>query len=360
MEKILIYFNSMHPAGGIERVIATLSDKLSVKYDITILVKDEPNSFYKLNDSVKIVTLNNELKFNMHNRVSRIFAAFKNVLRNSAKLKAYLRSNHYDFYYLAHPLSVLEFSLAGSDMSKILITEHGAKSAYNRVYNLIKNVLYKKCRTYIVPTKTDTELYIRDGMPAVCIPHFRSNLPYTLASKKNKRVLNVGRFTPDKQQDILLKIWSNIIYKRGCKDWTLDIVGSGELEKELKELVAKYKLQEFVKFNATTKSIETFYETASVFALTSVSEGFGMVLLEAISFGIPCVSFDCPSGPRDIIRNNLNGYLVPLNDSGKFESKLYELIQNENLITEMGDYAYLESNNWSDKVILEKWFKILS
>lgn len=359
MKKVLIYFNSIQPSGGIERVIATLSNKLSSSYDITILVKDEPVSFYKLDERVKIVSLNNKLKFNMNNRLSRVFSALQTVFSNRSSLKKYLRDNHFDYYYVGHPLHVLEFNLAGADKNKIIISEHGARSAYNFVYLLIKRLFYKRCYKYVVPTLTDTELYKKDRFPAVYIPHFRSDLPYSFVQKDHNIILNVGRFTPDKQQLVLLHIWNRIVNIHGESNWLLQIVGNGELEEELKKYIIENKLSKYVEILPAVKHIEDYYINADIFALTSRSEGFGMVLLEAISFGVPCISFDCPSGPRDIIQTGVNGCLIEANNQLKFEEALLFLMNNKEKRNEMGFNAFNNSNEWSDVVIFEMWNKLL-
>jgi len=358
MTKILVYFNSMHPSGGIERVIATLCNKLSANYEITILVKDEPYSFYKLNDNIVMHTLNNELKFDMKSRFNRFFTALSTIISNTGKLRKYLKQNDYDYYYLAHPLNVLEFSLAGAENNKIIITEHGAKSAYNRIYRTVKNLLYKKCIAYVVPAKSDVADYQNDGLPAIYIPHFRSDLPYTDSLKVNKIVLNIGRFTADKQQLALLEIWEEVIQSPAATGWVLQIAGKGELENELHNFVIEKNLQRSVEFLAPTKHVEQYYKNASIFALTSSSEGFGMVLLEAISFGLPCVSYDCPSGPRDIITSGKNGYLVELNNKNQFKEQLLSLIQNEQSLKDMGEKAMESSIGWNDSAVLSNWFSL--
>jgi glycosyltransferase involved in cell wall biosynthesis len=360
MSKILIYFNSMQPSGGIERVIATLSNKLSDRHEITILVKDEPKSFYTLNEEIVVCSLGNEMKLNMDSRISRMFTSFKTVTTNSSRLRSFLKENDFDYYYLAHPLNVLEFYFAAAQPEKIIITEHGARSAYNKVYRLIKKLLYKRAKAYVVPTKTDTVLYKKDGFPAIYIPHFRSALPYVIASRTAKVVLNIGRFTPDKQQLALLAIWARIINVHGVDDWKLQIAGKGELEDQLKNYVNEHNLSDFVTFLPPTRNVEDYYKGASVFALTSSSEGFGMVLLEAISFGIPCVSYDCPSGPRDIIKSDYNGYLIPLNDGLMFEERLLSLLKDKRTSDLLALNAFEYSSNWKDDKIISQWYDLLS
>ena len=360
MKTLLIYFNSMQAAGGIERVIATLSEKLSAYYQVTILVKDDPISFYPLSSGVNIESLYAPLDFNMESKPQRLFSVAKNIINIPFKLKRYLQTHSFDYYYLAHPLHVLEFSLAGAAMNKVIVSEHGARSAYNWPYRFIKQMLYKRTLQYVVPTKSETAYYKEQRFPAVYIPHFKPKLPYGLSPKLGKRVLTIGRLTAEKQQDVLLSIWRNIIYHHGFTDWHLEIVGSGEMEDQLLQKIADYKLENYAFLVPSRLRIEQFYQGASIFVLTSRSEGFGMVLLEAISFGLPCISFDCPAGPRDIIKDGISGYLIPQNDMGSFEETLKKLMGQPDRIQTMGKVAYESSEQWRDENILKKWKEVLS
>lgn len=354
--KILFYFNSLQPSGGIERVIITLANKICEQYDITILVKDPPLSFYKLDKRLKFISLGNDLSFNMNNQFSRIITAINTVYKTKNLLRRYLSINEFDYYYLAHPLNVLEFHLArGVNNKDTIITEHGASNAYNLIYRKIKIWLYPKAKVYVVPTIMDTIHYKKLNLPAQYLPHFKSDLLYEKATLNNNIALNIGRFTDVKQQIILLEIWNSLVNVKKIKNWRLFIVGSGELKTKFEAYIIDNNLHEYVFLKPPNQNIEKYYEEASLFLLTSKTEGFGMVLLEAISFGLPCISFDCPSGPRDIIKNNINGYLIPQNDKVAFENATLALMNNRSLRKEMGEQSLKISNNWNDEKLLHQW-----
>lgn len=357
-KKILIYFNSLQPSGGIERVIATLSNKLSGLYDITIIVKDEPISFYPLLDKIKLISLNSPLNMNMDSQISRIYAVVSSFARTYKLLKFYLANNKYDYYYVAHPLNALEFHLANGIDNKTILTEHGSQTAYNAVYKMIKRWLYPKAKAYVVPTLTDTRLYSSMNFPATYIPHFRSELSYTNSMRQNKIILTVGRFTAVKQQLLLLSMWKDIIINNPKIGWVLKIAGSGELQSEMEDFICQNNLGRHVQILPPIKDIERYYRDASFFVLASSSEGFGMVLLEAISFGLPCVSFDCPSGPRDIIENNINGMLIEQGNQNNFKNAMLVLMNNEDELHFLGENAYVGSFKWSDQSILDKWINV--
>ena len=116
----------------------------------------------------------------MNNKFSRFFTAIKSVFQNTIALRKYLKNNNFDYYYLAHPLNVLEYHFAnGIKNFNTIITEHGSPNAYNVVYKQIKNWLYVKAKIYVIPTKTDTYFYKSFNLPVQYLPHFKSDLNYT-------------------------------------------------------------------------------------------------------------------------------------------------------------------------------------
>lgn len=360
-KKVLFYFNSLQPSGGIERVIVTLTEKLALNYHITILVKDEPISFYALDKRIEICSLGNTLNFNMNSQFSRVITAVKSVYSNTKTLKRYLSKNTFDYYYLAHPLNVLEFHLArGISKKDTILSEHGAPDAYNAVYKLFKRWLYPKAKVYVVPTTSDTFYYKGIGLFAEYLPHFKSVLPYEIAPLNQNIALSIGRFTAVKQQFILLHIWNSLVNEKNIKNWKLFLVGDGELKDQFEEYIKSNNLQGYVFLLPPRQDVSFYYKQASLFLLCSKSEGFGMVLLEAISFALPCISFDCPSGPRDIIKHNQNGYLIPSNNVIELEQSIIKFLLNPELKNEMSKRSFELSNKWDDEKLLAKWKAILN
>jgi glycosyltransferase involved in cell wall biosynthesis len=360
MKTVLFYFNSLQPSGGIERVISTLANKLCENHDITILVKDPAISFYPLDSRVKLLSLNNDLNFDMNNKVKRMFTAATSALKNTISLRTFLKDNKFDNYYLAHPLNVMEFHLARGVKGKdTIITEHGGADAYNVIYKKLKAWLYPKAKTYIVPTTTDTAVYKKLNYPAQYLPHFRSDLKYDKSALEAQTILTIGRFTDVKQHLLLLKVWKQVIDELQVTPWKLQIVGQGELRQDYFDFIINNKIEGNVEILEPSMDVAQFYKSASAFVLTSKSEGFGMVLLEAISFGLPCISFDCPSGPRDMI-NEKNGFLIVQNDEIALKNALIQVVKNPKLLLSLGGQAYIDSVDWQDENILIQWLKILN
>ncbi|SON51006.1 glycosyltransferase [Vibrio tapetis] len=359
MKKVIYYVDSMAPSGGIERVISTLLFKLHGRIEIVLLTKDFEKSFYPIPADVKCLSL--RIKQGKYESVKaiRIRNIAISLFDEIKKLSDFLKSTEYDLFYCTHPISVLAYRLAGGDSERLIISEHGSHGAYNIVYRTIKKFLYLKCKSYIVPTLSDTDYYNSIGIPAKYIPHFRPNLDYSQKDRRLKQVLNVGRLTDDKQQGLLIDIWNDVLNENpNLSDWSLIILGSGENSGFLRKKIATSKFASTILIVDATPDIVKYYKRSSIFALTSRFEGFGMVLIEAMSFGLPVISFDCPSGPRDII-NIRNGYLVPCFNKQLYSNHLQDLMVNDALREEISQRAFNEGKKWDSELITNKWLEVL-
>lgn len=349
----------MNAFGGIERVIANLSNQLSDYYQITILVKDFPQSAYQLDKRVKIETLDCPLVMNMSSRLQRIFSAPANSLVSIAKLKKYLSQNHFDVVYTAFPMNTLEVYQADLRYrSKLVVSEHASFYAYNKVYQVVKQYLYPRVKAISVPTTMDTEIYRQLGYQAFYIPHLTTFEVSEYSETKSQTIINVGRLTSDKQQLLLLKIWQKVNEKSPGHSWKLQLIGSGEEEQLLLDYIKQHQLDN-VEMIPHTPNISKYYNNAELFVFTSKMEGFGMVLLEAMSFGVPCISFDCPSGPRDIINDGENGWLIPCYDEQLFATKICTYIEKQaEDKNRMKRAAHQTILAWDNQKIIHSWLEL--
>lgn len=155
-----------------------------------------------------------------------------------------------------------------------------------------------------------------------------------LSELSNKTVLVVGRQCYQKGYDNLLKIWQEVNSKH--PEWKLKIFGKIQEGEPYNDLAKQLNISDSVTFYKPIKNINEEYKKASIYAMTSRFEGFGMVLIEAMAYGVPCVSFDCPFGPSDIIENHSTGFIVENNNTSGFSLKLNKLIEDFELRKQMG------------------------
>lgn len=361
-KKLLVYVNSMNALGGIERVIANLTRALVDYYDITILVKDEPVSAYALDDRINMDTINAKLTMNMNSRIQRILSVPLNIIKSKRMLKKWLKSHKdIDYVYTAFPTNGIEMYFADKKLrNRIVASEHASYYAYNSIYKKMKEWLYPRLNAISVPTTMDTEIYQNLGYKATYIPHLSTYVAQENINPDSKMAINVGRLTSDKQQMLLLEIWENVNKRMPEHGWKLQIIGSGEEQSRLQAYIDEHNMTN-VQMVAHTSHIAHYYKNAGLFLFTSKMEGFGMVLLEAMSFGVPCISFDCPSGPRDMIRDRENGYLVPCYDKEKYIERIcqFMLLDCES-VDLMRDAAIGTITNWDNHKIINQWINLFN
>ena len=156
----------------------------------------------------------------------------------------------------------------------------------------------------------------------------------------------------------LIRIWS--IVKKHHPDWVLEIYGDGPQKAELERLIEQHGMQNLVFLKGFSNEIISKMSEASLFAFTSLGESFGMVLIEAMSCGLPVVAFDCPDGPKDIITHGQDGFLIPLNDESEMAKKICLLIERDDLRRKMGANAIEKSRQYSMDVIIGKYMTLFT
>lgn len=173
---------------------------------------------------------------------------------------------------------------------------------------------------------------------------------------KEEYILSVGRLSKEKRHDIAIKVFSNV--KKRFPHLKLKIAGQGREESFLKKVAKKYNVSESVEFLGFQKDLITLYKKAKLTLMTSTYEGFPNALIESITLGTPVVSFDCPTGPSEIVRDGVNGFLVKKKDEKLLEKKIVETLHINWDIQKIHNTAF---NHRHEKVIneYEKFFKQL-
>ena len=137
------------------------------------------------------------------------------------------------------------------------------------------------------------------------------------------------------------------------------MVGSGEEEQKLRNLIKQYNLNGYVNLLPSTTDVISLYKTASIYCMSSRWEGFGLVLIEAQSCGLPIVSFNCPEGPSEIIQDGINGFLCKPENSTDLAAKLKILMENDELRETFGKNSFESSERFSSREVAEKWKRLL-
>jgi len=170
-----------------------------------------------------------------------------------------------------------------------------------------------------------------------------------------KRIISAGRFTYQKGYDLLIDAWNLVIPH--YPDWQLSIYGNGNPIIYSNQLI-RYKLSGTIRFLPATLDIVEKYAESSIYVMSSRFEGFGLVLGEAMSCGLPCVSFDCPNGPNEIIKNGEDGILVPNGDINALAEAMEKLMEDVELRRNMGQNAKRNIQRFNEDAIMDKFLRI--
>jgi glycosyltransferase involved in cell wall biosynthesis len=205
-------------------------------------------------------------------------------------------------------------------------------------------------------TEEEKEMW-KDVSKISVIPNPLPFLPEKKASLNNKKVIAVGRLAYEKGFDLLIEAWE--IVNKSYPDWELNIFGFGPEKDRLRQLIDRKNLNNTIKINDPVSGIHKQYIEHSMIIFTSrYLEALPMVLIEAMSCGLPIVSFDAPCGPKDIISDGNNGFLVKTGDIQSLADKICQLMESDNLRKTMGENGKIMSENYRVEKIIAQWIEL--
>lgn len=216
---------------------------------------------------------------------------------------------------------------------------------YNRI-------IEKKSDALITLTQNDAKEW-KKAKNIMVIPNAITNPAHQHSDCSFHRAIAVGRLTYQKGIDLLLEVWKDVHAKH--PDWKLDIFGEGDDRQKLIKQIADYKMNNCVTIHPTNLRIQEEYLNSSIYILSSRFEGFALTLIEAMNCGVPCISFDCPHGPSEIIKNQSDGILVENNNIHQMAESLCYLIENEEIRKTYGKKAKENVKRFLPENIMPQW-----
>lgn len=373
----IIYFNdAIARLGGVERVFVEKMNLLAEKYgqEVYLLTTCQGNHPLAFPLSSKVKHIDLSVRFHtkyQYSFLKRLYVGWKLDRKLVVKLNNIVNEIDPDIiitttYYKADVVCQLKCRAKKIVESHIARTHNGMNDGVKRniistIYRYwqIKNsfkTIEKKSDAIVALTNSDAKSWKANNViviPNIVDIHNHQHSPLT-----NKVALFAGRFNVQKGLERMLSAWKIIADKRS--DWTLRLVGEGEQEEALIKQCRLLGIENQVIFGGKSNEMIQEYCDASLFLLTSRFEGLPMVLIEAISCGLPCVSFDCPHGPADIIDNGKNGMLVEDGNIGQFADAVLKLIENEELRIKMGKAAIEKAKNYLPEAIMPQWIKLFN
>jgi glycosyltransferase involved in cell wall biosynthesis len=350
--KIFFFINTMHTAGGTERMTAVIANALAnYGWNIGIVcLYGGGTPFFKVNNTIKIYYVNH--------RVKNSYCYF---LNNLFKLRKLYKKEKPDFVVdVCSAMSLLSIPAVWGTKINVITWEHfNANMDWNPVTSPLSRKLAVHYASKIVSlTRQDAAIY-RQRYKATNVVVIPNPVTIDVTNKTKltaKRVLAIGRFTPQKGFDLLIEAWHKVSSRNN--GWTLRIVGAGEMQELLEQLVQKYNLSTSVEILPPTANVNTLYFDASIYALSSRFEGLPLVLIEAMAMGLPVVSFDCKTGPREIVVSGKTGILVEPENTGIFAKELDNLMQDLSKQRFFSQNAVEESKRFELFEIMNHWVKL--
>lgn len=210
----------------------------------------------------------------------------------------------------------------------------------------------------VVLTHEDAEKNWKGYTNVSVIPNPCTFQTTQISSTTSKKVISVGRLNMQKNYASLIRAFKQVVNKHS--DWTLEIYGDGPLKMEHKRLVAQLSLQNNVFLKGFSSDVAKELSSSSIFVLSSIFEGFPLVLIEAMSCGLPVVSYTCPTGPKDMITEGKDGFLVPVNDENGLAEQICRLIEDDVLRVEMGRNALQKAEDYQIESISTQWMELFN
>jgi glycosyltransferase involved in cell wall biosynthesis len=353
-----------------ERVLANKANYLAEKgYEVVIITTDQKNRmpFFPLSPRIRCYDLDiNYAENNDHGFLDKVLHYPSKQRKHKKRLTKILNDLQAD----------ITVSMFCNDVSFIWKIKDGSKKVLEIHFSRFKRLQYGRNgvwkwvdafrnRTdfwmvgrfdkFVVLTHEDQE-YWGDLPNMEIIPNAKNEWGDHVAALENKQVVAVGRYDYQKGFDMLIESW--LLVHEHFPEWKLKIIGDGKLRETLKTLINKHHLGAVVELKKSVSNILPEYLEASLLVLSSRYEGLPMVLLEAMSVGLPVVAFECKCGPRDIIAHGTDGLLVPMGNVDGLAVAIMGMLADINLRKKMGQVAKIHSERFSEVAVMRRWMQL--
>lgn len=367
--KIVYCTHSVYCPGGMERVLLNKVRWIreNTPWQVIIVTTDQEGRepFYRFPEGVRMVDLGiNYSRGNSLSPFGKITDYFHRRKLHRRRLTDFLMQERPDLTITLYP-SEASFVPDIKDGSKKILEFHYSKNfrlQYNRKGLLgladkwrtkADEKLVRRFDRFVVLTNQDARDWGNIPNMSV-IPNAAIPLSSEHSDCLSRRVIAVGRLDYQKGFDRLIKAW-RLVMDKGLTDWHLDIFGQGEWKDYLNNIIHENNLGNCVTVNAPVSDIAAQYTSSSLLAMSSNYEGFPMVMIEAMSCGLPVVTFDYKCGPRDIITPEVNGLIVPNGDIQAFADALVRVMTHTEMRRDMGRAALAVTERYSLETVMKSW-----
>jgi len=340
MKKIALVKWELHNSGGGEKVAINLSNELSEMYEVHLIsfISNE-KIFFPLSNAVRYKNLSPK-KISMS----------KNFVKAVKLLRSYIKENNIEVLFgIGMTMNIVGVTSTIGLKTKFISCDHT-----NSIVDI--DTTMKKLQRYVGARLADKIITLTTADIYNWINSIDVEKKYNLDSKK---LITVGRFHKQKGYDYLSKVAIKVLSR--YSDWQWDIYGSGDeqIKQDLITELDKGGVLSRVHFKGNVKGTDNIYPDHAIYVMTSRYEGLPLVLLEAKQYGLPIISFNCPTGPAEIVLDEENGYLIENFDINQMSQKIIELIENNELRLGFSQNAMLDTDKFNKKRITERWIELI-
>jgi glycosyltransferase involved in cell wall biosynthesis len=352
---IAVICSYLNFAGGYERIVVEAANLFAEKGLRTslILFAETTESFYPIHPDITIIQ--RDVNFGITEKGNTVSRKVK-MVEDLAELKKIIRRIHPDVLICTEYHFAIAAILCGAKKySKVISWEHTHHGSLkpNLFWKTLYRLTYPKLNNIVCLNKRE-EAYFEKFTKTQIIPNFARNKTNEYSQLQSKTILTVATLIPRKGIDLLIQSAKAVLIK--YPDWKWKLIGSGPMKAQVEYFIQNESLHDrFILQDSVSSEIAFEYLNASIFVLTSRSETLPMVLIEAVSYGLPCISFDCPTGPADIINHNIDGLLVEKENPTKLTETISLLVENDEKRKEMGNSAIENSKRFSSETIYQQW-----
>ena len=373
--KLIYCICSLQNPGGMERVLLNKVTYIveRLHWDVTVVTTDQKGrpAFYPFPDAVRMVDLGiNYTDDNGKHPLLKIAGYLQRKRRHRKLLTKLLMKERADIVVSLYP-SESSFIPDIKDGSKKVLELHFCKFfrlQYGRsgLLGLIDRwrtrqdeKIVGKFDKFVVLTNEDKGYW--GQLPNIeVIPNAAMHIGNKYSDSTAHRIIAVGRLDYQKGFDRLIEAWALIQKHKKYKDWNLDIFGQGEWHDMLQQMIERHGLQDNTHINRPTRDIGTEYAKSSLLVMSSNYEGFPMVMIEAMACGLPVVSFDFKCGPKDIIKDGINGLLVPNGNIDALAQAMIKIMDNDTYRKELSLNARQVVSTYSEDTVMAKWISLFN
>lgn len=340
---ILFLEGDMSRRGGTERMTAWLSSMMASHHNVSVISLRLQNGevFFPLADAVD------------HSALQSI-----KTTAQIKEIRRFIRDHAIDAVINVDTgMGYIGILAAKRTTAKVVTWEHANffNNWNSRIFPHLRRYAARKSDAMVVLTERDKRNYeqnIKKCVPVTAIANPAKKRAYSYDGE-SKTILSAGLLGKIKRFELIVPIGKIVFAKH--PDWKWALCGDGPERDALERAVNEAGLQDHIIFCGSVSDMDTHYASAAMYVLTSEMEGLPMVLLEAKSHGLPIISFDIETGPSDIVRDGVNGWLIESGNTEQMADKICELIENDALRKQFSENAALDMGKFDEGTIVKQW-----